>query len=78
MKFSSFDSNDKIQLWVWTSTCIHEIKVNEQQKDSFISVASHNLKTQVTTITGYVRIPLSMYKDLGDEVFINSLEIVNK
>lgn len=63
---------------VITSTDIHKLKENEQQKDSFISVASHVLKTQVASITGYVRIPLSMYKDLGDEVLINSLEIVNK
>ena len=72
------DSNGKIQMWVGTSTDIQEIKENEQQKDFFISMASHELKTPVTTIKGYVQILLSMYKDKGDEVLKKSLEIVNK
>ena len=72
------DSNGKIQMWVGTSTDIHEIKENEQQKDFFISMASHELKTPVTTIKGYVQILMSMYKEKGDDVLKNSLEKVNK
>ena len=72
------DSFGKIQMWVGTSTDIHEIKENEQQKDFFISMASHELKTPVTTIKGYVQILMSMYNEKGDAVLKNSLEIVNK
>ena len=72
------DNNGKIQMWVGTSTDIHEIKENEQQKDFFISMASHELKTPVTTIKGYVQILLSMYNEKGDPVLKNSLEVVNK
>ena len=72
------DNNGKIQMWVGTSTDIHEIKENEQQKDFFISMASHELKTPVTTIKGYVQILMSMYNENGDVILKNSLEIVNK
>jgi PAS domain S-box-containing protein len=72
------DSNGKIQMWVGTSTDIHEIKENEQQKDFFISMASHELKTPVTSIKGYVQILMSLYNDKGDDFLKNSLQTVNK
>lgn len=72
------DSRGHIQMWVGTSTDIHEIKENEQQKDFFISMASHELKTPITTTKGYVQILMSKYKDKGDPFLKNSLETVNK
>ena len=72
------DSNGIIQMWVGTSTDIHDIKENEQQKDFFISMASHELKTPVTSIKGYVQILMSLYKDKGDAFLNTSLETVNK
>lgn len=72
------DSNGTIQMWVGTSTDIHEIKENEEQKDFFISMASHELKTPVTSIKGYVQILMTMYKDKGDDFLYNSLEKINK
>lgn len=72
------DSKGAIKMWVGTSTDIHEIKENEQQKDFFISMASHELKTPVTSIKGYVQILMSMYRDKGDDFLNNSLETVNK
>ncbi len=72
------DSNGNIKMWVGTSTDIHEIKENEQQKDFFISMASHELKTPITTTKGYIQILMSRYKDKGDDFLKNSLEIVNK
>ena len=72
------DSNGIIQMWVGTSTDIHEIKENEELKDFFISMASHELKTPVTSIKGYVQILMTMYEDKGDDFLYNSLEKVNK
>jgi PAS domain S-box-containing protein len=45
-------TNEKgeIQLWVGTATDIHELKNLQQQKDDFISIASHELKTPVTSL----------------------------
>ncbi|MES2431884.1 MAG: PAS domain S-box protein [Bacteroidota bacterium] len=72
------DPNGNIQMWVGTSTDIHEIKESEQQKDLFISMASHELKTPITSIKGYVQILLSMHNDSNDTFLKNSLFTVNK
>ncbi|MDB5009498.1 MAG: hypothetical protein JWQ06_287 [Mucilaginibacter sp.] len=40
----------EIQFWIGTATDIHEIKLLQQQKDDFISIASHELKTPVTSL----------------------------
>lgn len=50
------DSDGRISLWVGTSTDIDDIKKHEQQKDDFIKMASHELKTPVTSIKGYVQL----------------------
>lgn len=72
------DANGIIQMWVGTSTDIHDIKEQDQQKDYFISMASHELKTPVTSIKGYVQILKTMYAGKEDIFLINSLNIVDK
>ncbi|PTR00112.1 PAS domain S-box-containing protein [Mucilaginibacter yixingensis] len=47
------DAEGHIQLWVGTSTDIHEQKENEQRKDEFLSIASHELKTPLTSIKAF-------------------------
>lgn len=44
------DEQGHIQLWVGTATDIQELKVLQQQKDDFISIASHELKTPITSL----------------------------
>ncbi len=39
-----------IRLWAGTATDIQELKLLQQQKDDFIGIASHELKTPVTTL----------------------------
>ena len=55
---------NKIVKWITTFTDIHEQKINEQQKDEFISIASHEMKTPLTTAKGYLELLLS---ELGEE-----------
>jgi PAS domain S-box-containing protein len=70
--------NDDIQLWVGTSTDIHEMKELEQQKDYFISMASHELKTPITFMKGYVQMLLSVYENSPEDFLKTSLTKVDK
>lgn len=47
--------NDKGEIlqWVGTSTDIEEQKENDQRKDEFLSIASHELKTPLTSIKAF-------------------------
>jgi signal transduction histidine kinase len=60
------DEDGRIQMWVGTSTDIQDIKEMDQQKDSFLSMASHELKTPVTTIKAYGQIAEALLEKKGD------------
>lgn len=44
------DNAGNVQLWAGTATDIHDLKQLQQQKDDFISIASHELKGPITGI----------------------------
>ncbi len=67
-----------IQMWVGTSTDINEIKEQDQQKDYFISVASHELKTPITSIKGYAQILQDKYQESQDVFLKNALSVIHK
>ncbi len=58
------NQENKILKWISTFTDIHQQKINEQQKDEFISIASHEMKTPLTSAKGYLELLLS---ELGKE-----------
>ena len=72
------DSVGNIEMWVGTSTDIQDIKELDQQKDYFISMASHELKTPITSIKGYVQILQKMYHQTGDELLNKSLKVIDR
>ncbi|MEJ7558167.1 MAG: hybrid sensor histidine kinase/response regulator [Pedobacter sp.] len=45
-------AQDHIQLWVGTATDIQELRLLQQYKDDFISIASHEIKTPITSLKG--------------------------
>src|SRR5262249_7122375 len=47
---------DEIVKWVGTLTDIEEQKQASKRKDEFISVASHELKTPLTSIKGFIQL----------------------
>ncbi|HEY5408278.1 MAG TPA: chemotaxis protein CheB [Ginsengibacter sp.] len=50
------DDADKVASWVGASIDIHEQKTKEQIKDEFIGIASHELKTPLTTAKAYIQL----------------------
>lgn len=67
-----------IQMWVGTSTDIQEIKELEDQKDLFIGMASHELKTPLTVIKGYVQV-LQAEHEAGEDAFLKkALSVIDK
>jgi len=61
-----YDLNGKFSGYAGSITDITEIKKLEQRKDDFIKMASHELKTPITSISGYVQLLLNIY-DESDE-----------
>jgi PAS domain S-box-containing protein len=50
------DDEGKIISWVGAAIDIHEQKTKEQVKDEFIGIASHELKTPLTTAKAYIQL----------------------
>ena len=74
--YPEFDEAGMVQKWVGTSTDIDEIKKQEKQKNDFIKMANHELKTPVTTIKGYVQLLKKMRGDSDDQFLVNSLNTI--
>jgi PAS domain S-box-containing protein len=53
--------------YIGTSVDITELKQLQQQKDEFLGIASHELKTPVTSIKAYAQVLESMFRDSGDD-----------
>lgn len=51
-----YNSEGKLIKWFGTCTNINEQKLLQQQKDDFISIASHELKTPVTTLKASIQL----------------------
>lgn len=71
-----FDDDGNVKHWVGTSTDIDEIKKQEYQKNDFIKMANHELKTPITTIKGYVQLLKKMRGNSDDQFLNNSLNTI--
>jgi PAS domain S-box-containing protein len=62
-----YDINGSFAGYAGSITDITELKKLEQRKDDFIKMASHELKTPITSISGYVQLLLNIYNELDNE-----------
>lgn len=67
----------EIESWIGTSTDIEDIKKAEEQKNDFIKMANHELKTPVTIIKGYVQMLNKTHGNSDDPVLSTSLSTIN-
>lgn len=62
-----YDKNDKPIRMVGVNIDITERKKLERQKDDFLAIASHELKTPVTSIKAFTQVLASRFAKQGDE-----------
>jgi PAS domain S-box-containing protein len=62
-----FMSDGKIVKWFGTNTDIDEQKQLQRQKDDFLGIASHELKTPVTSIKAYTQVLEAMLSKEGED-----------
>jgi len=72
------DSNGNIVKWYGTNNDVHHQKELEKQKDNFLGIASHELKTPVTSLKAYAQVLESMFKRSGDFKNADLLNKMNK
>ncbi len=68
------DEAGKIKMWICTNTEIQKLKEEEKRKGDFLKMVSHELKTPVTSIKGYVQLLLSVLNK-GEDKEISSLPL---
>lgn len=66
------------QLWAGTATDIQEIRLLQQQKDDFISIASHELKTPVTSLKASLQLLNKMKDNPSPTMLPNLIGLANK
>ncbi len=57
------DEKGEIVFWVGTATDIEDQKKEMEKRDEFIGIASHELKTPLTSVKGYLQIIQSYNKE---------------
>lgn len=72
-----FNDNEEATRLIGTVQDITERKLLEQQKDDFLGVASHELKTPVTSLKGYVQILETELREKGESTYADQLKKVD-
>ncbi len=71
-----FDRNGEFAGYAGSVTDITAMKKLEDRKDDFIKMASHELKTPITSIKGYVQLLQAIYAEMNEEKFKSSRQTV--
>ncbi len=75
LRMSPVSQNNTVKNWVGTFTDIDDQKRVEREKDEFLSIASHELKTPLTSIKAYLQLA---FRKLGQNPENNGKEFVGK
>ncbi len=62
------NSRDEVLQWIASATDIHEQKWKEEKKDEFLSIASHELKTPLTSVKAYLQLIELTLENVESEV----------
>lgn len=63
------NDKDEIIKWIGSVTDIHDQKLKEQKKDEFISIASHEMKTPLTSVKAYLQL-MEMNLDENHDAYL--------
>lgn len=72
------NDDGSIRLWAGTATDIQELKLLQQQKDDFISIASHELKTPVTTLKASLQFMQMQKSNLSTDTLDDMIDRANR
>ena len=72
------NEHGEVQLWIVSATDIQHLKELQQQKDDFISIASHELKTPMTALTASLQLLNRMKDNPSHKMFPSLVERSNK
>ncbi|HEX3384081.1 MAG TPA: HAMP domain-containing sensor histidine kinase, partial [Mucilaginibacter sp.] len=73
-----FSPTGRLEQWIGTATEIDELKKIEQQKDDFISIASHELKTPLTSLKTSIQLLYRMKDEPVVDKFQKLIEQANR
>jgi len=74
----SFDENRRPLRLLGIVQDVTEQKELEYQKDSFLGIASHELKTPVTSIKAYAQVMEALFKRSGEEKYADMMSRIDK
>ena len=72
------NEDGKVRLWTGTATDIHELRLLQQQKDDFISIASHELKTPTTSLKASLQLLNRLKNEPSSPKLPGLIDIANK
>jgi two-component system, OmpR family, phosphate regulon sensor histidine kinase PhoR len=72
------NENGEIAYWIGTATDIEDQKKEMEKRDEFIGIASHELKTPLTSLKGYLQLITSYKKESVPPVVVQYIDKASK